>query len=63
MIPTENMREDGRRYTINRVFDIRQAVAMKAGWQGHRYIIRVHGSESYLYIERSENLAGNNIGR
>jgi len=55
--------EDGKRYDIDKVLEVRQAAAMKAGGQGDRYKIRVNGKESYLFFERSTNLTGNNIGR
>ena len=63
MLPREITWEDGTRYEIDRVVDIRQAAAMKAGGQGDRYTIMVHGKQSYLFFERSTNLTGNNIGR
>ena len=43
MLPREIIWEDGVRYEIDRVTDIRQAAAMKAGGQGDRYTIMVHG--------------------
>ena len=43
--------------------DVRQAAAMKAGGQGDRYTVRIGGQQSYLFFERSTNLAGANIGR
>lgn len=55
--------EDGEKYAIDRVIDIRQAPAMKAGGQGDRYTISIRGHQSYLFFERSTNLTGNNIGR
>ena len=63
MIPTSVIWEDGREYIIDKVTDIRQAAAMRAGGQGDRYTIRVNGRESYLFFERSTALTGNNIGR
>lgn len=63
MLPREITWENGEKYTIDRVLDIRQAAAMKAGGQGDRYTIMVRGSQSYLFFERSANLTGNNIGR
>lgn len=63
MFPREITWEDGKKYEIDRVLDIRQAAAMKAGGQGDRYTIMVHGSRSYLFFERSTSLTGNNIGR
>ena len=55
--------EDGEKFAIDKIIDIRQAAAMKAGGQGDRYTIKVRGSQSYLFFERSTNLTGTNIGR
>lgn len=55
--------EDGTKYNIDRILDIRQAAAMRAGGQGDRYTIRINGSQSHLFFERSTNLTGNNLGR
>ena len=63
MLPRVITWEDGEKYEIDRILDIRQAAAMKAGGQGDRYTIVVRGRQSYLFFERSTNLTGNNIGR
>lgn len=63
MLPREITWEDGTRYEIDRVLDIRQAAAMKAGGQGDRYTVRIKGKQSYLFFERSTNQTGNNLGR
>ena len=63
MIPTSLIWEDGSKFDIDKVLDIRQAAAMKAGGQGDRYTIRVNGRESYLFFERCPSLTGNVIGR
>lgn len=63
MLPREITWEDGARFEIDRVLDIRPAAAMKAGGQGDRYTIRVSGKQTYLFFERSTNLTGNKIGR
>ncbi len=63
MLPRKITWEDGREYIIDRVVDIRQAAAMRAGGQGDRYTIKVGGKQSYLFFERSSNQTGNNIGR
>ena len=62
MIPTDLIWEDGRKYHIDKVLDVRQAAA-KSGGQGDRYTIRVNGRQSYLFFQRNNTLAGNNIGR
>ena len=63
MLPRELIWEDGEKYKIDRVTDIRQAAAMKAGGQGDRYTVMIGGHQSYLFFERSTELTGNNIGR
>ncbi len=62
LIPTVITWEDGRKYAIDKVTDICQASAMKAGGQGDRYTIWVNNRQSYLFFERNASLAGNNIG-
>jgi hypothetical protein len=63
MLPRIITWEDGEKYKIDRITDIRQAAAMKAGGQGDRYTIMIGGHQSYLFFERSTNLTGNHIGR
>lgn len=63
MYPKSLVWEDGTRYIIDKVTDIRQAAAMKAGGQGDRYTIIINGKQSYLFFERSTNIFGNVIGR
>jgi len=63
MLPRIITWENGHEYEIDRVLDIRQAAAMKAGGQGDRYTVRINGKQSYLFFERSANQTGNSIGR
>lgn len=63
LIPIDLTWEDGEVFKIDRVTDIRQAAAMKAGGQGDRYTIWVRGKQSYLFFERNCSLTGNNLGR
>lgn len=63
MLPTEIVWEDGRRFQIDKILDIRQAAALKAGGSGDRYTIRINGKQSYLFFERNASINGNNIGR
>ena len=41
--------EDGRRFDVDRVLDVRRAVATKAGGQVMRYTVRIGGHETYLF--------------
>ena len=63
MLPRSLVWEDGTLYTIDKVTDIRQAAAMKAGGQGDRFTIWVNGRPTYLFFERSTAITGNVIGR
>ena len=63
MIPRQITWEDGTKYEIDRILDVRQAAAMKAGGQGDRYTLRIKGQTTYIFFERSTNLTGNVIGR
>lgn len=51
--------EDGTRYDVDRVLDVRNAASLKAGGYGERYQVRlsneeqhVHGKVRYLFYER-----------
>ena len=63
MIPREILWEDGRRFCIDKVTDIRQAAALRAGGHGDRYTVCVCGRSSFLFFERSWQRSGNYIGR
>jgi len=55
--------EDGQRYDIDRVLEVRPAAAQKAGGQGDRYTVRILGRDKYLFFEHSTRPAGNRLGR
>ena len=63
MLPRSITWEDGKKYEIDRVIDIRPAPALKAGGQGDRYTIRIAGKQSYLFFERAATVSGCNLGR
>ena len=66
MVPREILwiDENGEeiRYSIDRIKDVCQAAAERAGGQGDRYTILVNGRETYLFFERSANRSGRVIG-
>ena len=63
MLPRMITWEDGTKYEIDRVSDIRQAAAMRAGGQGDRYTVYINGKQSYLFFERSAQVVGCRLGR
>jgi len=63
MLPLLIKWEDGIKYEVDRVIDVRPGYAAKAGGQGDRYTIMVNGRRTHLYFERSTNITGKIIGR
>ena len=63
MLPHTITWEDGKRYPIDRVSDIRPAPALKAGGQGDRYTVWIGGKQSYLFFERCATVSGCSLGR
>lgn len=51
IIPLEIVWEDGRRFPIDKILDIRQAASLKSGGQGIRYTCRIKNRETYLFYE------------
>ncbi len=51
MTPRRLTWEDGRRFAIDRVLEVRPAASLKAGGLGDRYTVRVQGRETYLFFE------------
>jgi hypothetical protein len=46
--------EDGRRFDIDKVVDMRRAASLKAGGQGMRYLCKIKGHETYLWLEEDK---------
>lgn len=42
---------DGRKLSIDKISDIRQAASLKVGGQGIRYTCRIYGKEIYLFCD------------
>ena len=45
--------EDGRKFRIDKIKDIRRAASLKAGGTGIRYTCLVWGKECYLFYEEN----------
>lgn len=52
MFPRSVTWEDDTTYEIDRVLDIRQAAALKAGSGGDRYTVKINGKQTFLFFER-----------
>jgi hypothetical protein len=49
IIPLSVTWEDGRKYEIDRVVDVRRAASTKVGGNGVRFTVRILGRETYLF--------------
>lgn len=51
MHPNRIIWEDGRKFEITSVSDVRRAASLKAGGCGLRYTCRIGSRDTYLYYE------------
>lgn len=51
MHPRSVLWEDGRKFEISSVSDVRRAASLKAGGSGIRYTCRIGRKDTYLYYE------------
>ena len=63
MMPRTLTWQDGRRFQIDRIKDIRSAPALKAGGQGDRYTVMIAGQERYLFFEHNADYGNERIGK
>jgi hypothetical protein len=52
--PVSFVWEDGNKYEIDRIIDIRRAASLKAGGAGLRYSVRVKSKQTYMYLEETK---------
>ena len=51
IIPIKVLWEDGRRFDIDKVVDVRPCASLKCGGFGIRYTCRILGRETYIFRE------------
>ncbi len=54
--------EDGRRFEIDRVMDVRRAASLKQGGVGLRYTCRISGQVRYLFLDGTRWFVSNEAG-
>lgn len=52
--PQEITWTNGKRFSIDKVLDVRMAASLKVGGQGLRYTCRIHGKEVYLFCDTGQ---------
>ena len=51
ILPRSLVWENGRRFRVDRILDVRPAASLKAGGAGLRYTVRVHDKETFMFLE------------
>ena len=51
ILPTAIIWEDGHKFDIDKVTDVRYAASQKAGGIGTRYTCKIMGQQRYIYFE------------
>jgi hypothetical protein len=51
ILPRSIIWEDGRRFEVDKVIDVRPAASLKAGGCGLRYTVRVRNKETFMFFE------------
>lgn len=54
VLPMNIIWEDGRKYEIDKVTDIRRACAFKVGGTAIRYTVRIKGKTTYLFEDEGK---------
>ena len=47
--------EDGARYIVDKILDVRHAASLKAGGAGLRYTVRVGRRETFMFLEEDHD--------
>ena len=56
ILPLSFVWEDGARYEIDKVTEVRPAASLKAGGAGMRYTVRVRNRETYMFLEEEHGM-------
>lgn len=51
--PLEIEFDDGEKYIIDKVLDVRRAACKSVGGVGDRYTVKIRGQETYLWLEQN----------
>ena len=57
LLPRSFVWENGVRYRVDKIIDVRPAASLKAGGAGLRYTVRVKNREVYLFLEEEKDAA------
>lgn len=52
MTPVMIEYDEGRKFEIDKIIDVRRAACQSVGGVGDRYTVRIQGRDSYLWFEK-----------
>ena len=56
ILPRSFVWEDGNRYEVDKILDVRPAASLKAGGAGLRYTVRVGRRETFMFLEEDRSV-------
>ncbi len=51
IVPKYMYWQDGRKFEVQKILDVRRAASLKAGGTGLRYTCKIEGYQRYLFLE------------
>ena len=60
--PLEIELEDGQKFKIDKVLDVRRAACESVGGVGHRYTVRINRQETYIWFEKGRWFIARKVG-
>lgn len=61
--PTAVVWDDGRKFMIDKIEQVKRCASVRAGGIGDRYTVYICGQKRQLFFERSTDMFGNIFGR
>ena len=56
VLPRSFVWENGVRYTVDKILDVRPAASLRAGGAGLRYTVRIGTRETYMFLEEDHGV-------
>lgn len=57
IVPRSFIWEDGSRYEVDKIIEVRPAASLKAGGAGLRYTVRVQFRETFMFLEEERGVS------
>ena len=54
LVPISLKWEDGKEYSIDKLYEHKKAASLKVGGQGERYRVKICNQEKYIFLEEGK---------